>query len=512
MAWRSLRLGKGFSLVFIRSRRRVAGAAFAALFAAFGAHGLVANSDRARTISLYNIHTKETVTVLYKQDGRYIPEAMEKINWALRDWRKNEPTKMDPALVDLLWEVHTELGSAEPIHIISGYRSRGTNEMLRKNVGGQASESRHILGKAADVHFPDVPLKRMRYSALVRERGGVGYYPTSALPFVHLDTDRVRSWPRLPRYELALLFPSGRTQHQPAEGGAITREDVQVAQAKHRELAVQVAEFLDTRNRPAVRTQVAALTPSAVPLAAATPAVRPVPPPVTVAALAPAPASPQVNPRLAVEPRLIDRSSRLTQPTADERAKLAQLVALASFEPQLVTPPKTVARPAPAQPALASLTGTALWPARGSDAPAPAAAQVAALAPSAALPAPANLTDAGLSGLATVWAHAPEFDEEHPDELSYRPFPVAPYMTASASPDDPALVHLVHPDAARSLELLDQAGTMPPMRLRPTPQVAQLLLAQSFSGGLADIGQLFDTAAAPDTSGVNSRAVKTGAR
>jgi uncharacterized protein YcbK (DUF882 family) len=125
-----------------RKRRLAAGVAVAALFAGLGATTLIANSDRARTIALYNIHTKETLTVLYKQDGRYIPEAMEKINWALRDWRKNEPAKMDPALVDLLWEVHTELGSNEPIHIISGFRSRGTNEMLRRTVGGQASESR----------------------------------------------------------------------------------------------------------------------------------------------------------------------------------------------------------------------------------------------------------------------------------------------------------------------------------------------------------------------------------
>ena len=81
----------------------------------------------------------------------------------LRDWRRNEATKMDPELIDLLWEVHSELGSAEPIHIISGYRSRGTNDLLRKTVGGQAKESRHILGKAADVHFPDVPVKALRY-------------------------------------------------------------------------------------------------------------------------------------------------------------------------------------------------------------------------------------------------------------------------------------------------------------------------------------------------------------
>ena len=83
--------------------------------------------------------------------------------------------------------------------------------MLRNTVGGQASESRHITGQAADVQFPDVALKQMRYAAMVREKGGVGYYPTSATPFVHVDTDRVRAWPRLPRFELALLFPNGRT-------------------------------------------------------------------------------------------------------------------------------------------------------------------------------------------------------------------------------------------------------------------------------------------------------------
>ena len=322
--------------MIIRNRRRIAGVAIAALFAVLGAQAPTANSDRARTISLYNIHTKETVTVLFKQDGKYIPEALEKVNWALRDWRKNEPTKMDPALIDLLWEVHTELGSHEPIHIISGFRSKGTNEMLRRTVGGQASESRHILGKAADVHFPDVPLKRIRYSALVRERGGVGYYPTSALPFVHLDTDRVRAWPRLPRYELALLFPSGRTQHQPADGGPITKEDVQIAQSKHRDLVQQVAEFQQSRNRPAATTQVAALATKpamalAAPAAQIAAAAPPTPaaPPLVLASLTPPPA-----PRLTSAPRLVDRSSRFTQPSNDERNKLAQLAALASFDPQ----------------------------------------------------------------------------------------------------------------------------------------------------------------------------------
>ena len=203
-----------------------------------------------RTISIYNIHTKETVSAVYRRNGQYVPAAMKQVNHAMRDWRQNEATEMDPGLVDILWEVHSELGSKEPIHLISGFRSRKTNDNLRENVGGQAKNSRHIMGKAADVHFPDVPIKRLRYSALIREKGGVGYYPTSAIPFVHLDTDRVRHWPPMPRYELALLFPNGQSKHVPSDGQPITREDVRVAQSRHKDLAVQIAEFFDVRQKP----------------------------------------------------------------------------------------------------------------------------------------------------------------------------------------------------------------------------------------------------------------------
>ncbi len=147
------------------------------------------------------------------------PKRSKKLNWFLRDWRENEATEMDPKTIDLLWEMHTELGSKVPINIICGYRSDKTNEMLRRTVGGQAKQSYHIRGKAIDAAFPDMPLKQMRYSAIIRERGGVGYYPTSGMPFVHVDSGPVRAWPRLPRYELALLFPNGHTQHKPASGG-----------------------------------------------------------------------------------------------------------------------------------------------------------------------------------------------------------------------------------------------------------------------------------------------------
>ncbi len=374
-----------------------------------------ARADTQRTLSLYNIHTKERLTSVYKKNGKYVPEEMQKINWLLRDWRKDEATTMDPELVDLLWEIHNELGSKEPIHIISGFRSRGTNEMLRRTVGGQASQSRHILGKAADVHFPDVPVRMLRYSALIREKGGVGYYPTSAIPFVHVDIDRVRAWPRLPRAELALLFPSGRTQHLPDDGDPITPADVRAARAKHGELAQQMAEFHTYRGRPQLPVQTASLTPSLPPL-----------------------------PQLLQLPQPVERRPPSSTMVSDaERAKLAALATLPPDMPRLLGPPSLAQRP-----------------------------------PSA------NVVT------------APAYDEEHPEELSYRPFPIAPLLTTTASADDPALAQMVHPDLSKVLELMEQQDSVPPMRLRPGIYQAELMWAQQSKGVPVDLSALDEPVAA----------------
>jgi uncharacterized protein YcbK (DUF882 family) len=452
------------------ARGILAGVAAAALLAAVGAPRIIAAPPQTRIISLYNIHTQETLTVPYKKNGKYIATAMDQINWVLRDWRKNEKTKMDPALIDLLWEIHTELGSREPIHIISGYRSRATNEKLRKTVGGQASESRHILGKAADVHFPDVPLKKIRYSALIRERGGVGYYPTSATPFVHVDTDRVRHWPRMPRHELALLFPNGHTQHVPSDGGPIGPADARVAQARHRDLALQVADFHAERKSPKRSVLVAdAGGPAA--LAVRKPGAVPTAPLLRSRGAEP----PLPGPQLVAEPRLVDRPSRLrTMPTDGDRQKLAQLAALASQ-------PTLESRPAPAR-----------------------SSRIAATDPRNQRTVGDSLTVNDRSG----WVPAPAYDEEHPEELSYRPFPLAPYMTATPSPDDRALVRMVHPDPAMTLEFLDQAGAMPPMRLRPGQQVAQLLWAQQFKGEAVALDALVEPPGSAREA-LSNRRVKT---
>ena len=128
---------------------------------------------------------------------------------------------MDPEVIDLLWEVYRDTGAKQPIHIIGGYRSPATNSMLRSRSKGVAKHSQHTLGKAIDFFIPGVPLDVLRAAAMKAQGGGVGYYPTSGSPFVHLDVGNVRAWPRMTREQLAKLFPDGRTVHLPPDGNPL---------------------------------------------------------------------------------------------------------------------------------------------------------------------------------------------------------------------------------------------------------------------------------------------------
>ena len=173
-----------------------------------------------RTLTLHHVHTDEDLTITYKKNGQYDDEALKKINWIMRDWRKNEAVTMDREEIDLLWQLYQEVGAKEAIHIICGYRAPATNEMLRgrSKKSGVARNSQHTLGKAIDFYIPGVPLDKLRETAMKLQGGGVGYYPTSGSPFVHLDVGNVRAWPRMTREQLVKLFPDGRTVHLPASG------------------------------------------------------------------------------------------------------------------------------------------------------------------------------------------------------------------------------------------------------------------------------------------------------
>lgn len=79
---------------------------------------------------------------------------------------------------------------------------------------------------------------------------------------------------------------------------------------------------------------------------------------------------------------------------------------------------------------------------------------------------------------------------------------MAPLLTASI--DDPALARLVHPDVARTLELIDQPGATAPLRIRPTSQTAALMWASQFTGDAIGLARLLEMQAPDQPAAANA--------
>lgn len=146
----------------------------------------------AHRLSFYHIHTAEKLTIVYREHGSLIPDALTQINHYLRDFRTEQVHDIDVALLDTLHGLYSSFDSRGNFEVISGYRSPRTNAALRHVTSGVAEHSLHIEGQAIDVRLTSAKTAALREAALALAAGGVGYYPESN--FVHLDTGAVRSW------------------------------------------------------------------------------------------------------------------------------------------------------------------------------------------------------------------------------------------------------------------------------------------------------------------------------
>jgi uncharacterized protein YcbK (DUF882 family) len=149
-------------------------------------------SAPARSLAFLNLHTGERLKTTYWASGQYVPNALDEINFILRDFVANEVAAMNVGLLDLLVALRSKMDSSQPFEIISGYRSPATNAMLRAHSHGVAKKSLHMKAMAIDIHLPGRDLAQLRNAALDLKMGGVGYYPTSN--FVHVDVGPVRHW------------------------------------------------------------------------------------------------------------------------------------------------------------------------------------------------------------------------------------------------------------------------------------------------------------------------------
>jgi uncharacterized protein YcbK (DUF882 family) len=146
-------------------------------------------------LRMHHLHTGESIDVVYRVGDTYLPNAIAKLNYFLRDHRTQNESDYDPKEFDLLHALMARLGRPDGvIDIVCGYRTPWSNNLLRSRSAnsGVAEHSQHMLAKAIDIRVPGVATAKLRDTALSLHAGGVGYYPVSQ--FVHVDVGPVREW------------------------------------------------------------------------------------------------------------------------------------------------------------------------------------------------------------------------------------------------------------------------------------------------------------------------------
>jgi len=187
-------MSRKFTRSELAGRRRFLAAAtgVCGALASFAAVPALAAARGPRCVSFVHTHTGETLRAAYFADGDYQVQCLAQVDHLLRDFRTGDVHRIDPALLDILFDLQTLADRDGPYEVISGYRSAATNAMLHRSSDGVALHSMHLEGRAIDVRLQGFATRRLAEYARTLRRGGVGFYARS--DFVHVDTGRVRIW------------------------------------------------------------------------------------------------------------------------------------------------------------------------------------------------------------------------------------------------------------------------------------------------------------------------------
>lgn len=151
------------------------------------------SADRTLKLALHNVNTNEKMALKVGAKDKLTSKQLSQLHYFLRDWRQNEIKEIDGSvlktLIDICGEFTARFGALE-VRIASGYRSKTTNNMLRKSSNKVARRSLHLQGRAIDFSLPNVSISQLSRVAKKVCPGGVGTYNT----FVHIDSGPKRAW------------------------------------------------------------------------------------------------------------------------------------------------------------------------------------------------------------------------------------------------------------------------------------------------------------------------------
>ena len=156
--------------------------------------GYIKGAGKYRRIAMFNGQTSEQIDIIYWIDGAPVKEAIKEIDWFMRDWREDVSMEMERENLYHLSAVHNLLETSEPMQLLSGFRTKKTNDLIRRHSSSVSRNSYHLRGMAADIRVKGRKVSEIAKAAEVCSYGGVGKY--SSANFIHLDCAKVRSWGR----------------------------------------------------------------------------------------------------------------------------------------------------------------------------------------------------------------------------------------------------------------------------------------------------------------------------
>ena len=161
---------------------------------------LRADTPYKRSLRMQSLNSGERLDLVYWADGDYLPDALKRVDWFMRDLRENKSAPTDPRLLDLLWEIDQNTRSKNPIYTMSGYRTEKTNAWLDARGNGVDPGSFHMRGMAMDITQDFLDPEEVYRVAKKLGKGGAGFYPTKT-PYAHVDIGPPDSWlyPGMPR-------------------------------------------------------------------------------------------------------------------------------------------------------------------------------------------------------------------------------------------------------------------------------------------------------------------------
>ena len=149
--------------------------------------------QRSFSLNLRNTNTSETYA--YKIKASFLNNELnyDMLDYFFRDWRENKIIKMDRGVIKNFLKVcEALLGSDRELQvdITSGYRTKKTNEKLRRNSYNVAKNSMHLVGRAIDFRIRNRSISNLEKVAEKLTPGGLGIYSG----FIHIDTGPYRRW------------------------------------------------------------------------------------------------------------------------------------------------------------------------------------------------------------------------------------------------------------------------------------------------------------------------------